>query len=96
MSTRGRIAALALVTLATTAGLPGRAALAPGRQPETAPRTAGPQEAEVVAVVIDQRTQSCAPALWVVPPPPGRQKTSPGPQQIASPALPVSPDPAIT
>jgi hypothetical protein len=59
MSTRGRIAALALVTLATTAGTPGRADLAPGRQPETAPKAAGgPQEAEVVAVVIDQRTQS--------------------------------------
>jgi len=59
MSTRGRIAALALVTLATTAGTPGRADLAPGRQPETAPKAGtGPQEAEVVAVVIDQRTQS--------------------------------------
>jgi len=58
MSTRGRIAALALVTLATTAGTPGRADLAPGRQPETAPKAAGPQEAEVVAVVIDQRTQN--------------------------------------
>jgi uncharacterized protein len=58
MSTRGRIAALALVTLATTAGTPGRADLAPGPQPETAPKAAGPQEAEVVAVVIDQRTQN--------------------------------------
>ena len=58
MSTRGRIAALALVTLATTAGAPGRAYLAPGPQPETAPKAAGPQEAEVVAVVIDQRTQN--------------------------------------
>jgi bifunctional DNase/RNase len=58
MTTRGRIAALALVTLATTAGMPGRADLAPGRQPETAPKAAGPQEAEVVAVVIDQRTQN--------------------------------------
>jgi uncharacterized protein len=58
MSTRGRIAALALVTLATTAGAPGRAELAPGPQPETAPKAAGPQEAEVVAVVIDQRTQN--------------------------------------
>jgi len=58
MSTRGRIAVLALVTLATTAGTPGRADLALGRQPETAPKAAGPQEAEVVAVVIDQRTQN--------------------------------------
>jgi bifunctional DNase/RNase len=58
MSTTGRIAALALVTLATTAGMPGRADLAPGRPPEVAPKTAGPQEAEVVAVVIDQRTQN--------------------------------------
>jgi bifunctional DNase/RNase len=59
MSTRGRIAALALVTLATTAGAPGRAEVAPGPQPETAPKAAaGPQEAEVVAVVIDQRTQN--------------------------------------
>src|SRR5262245_24705824 len=58
MSTRGRIAALALVTLATTTGTQGRAYLSPGRQPETAPKAAGPQEAEVVAVVIDQRTQN--------------------------------------
>jgi uncharacterized protein len=58
MSTTGRIAALALVTLATTAGMPGRADLAPGRPPEVAPKAAGPQEAEVLAVVIDQRTQS--------------------------------------
>jgi len=58
MSTRGRIAALALVTLATTAGAPRRAEGAPGPQPETAPKAAGPQEAEVVAVVIDQRTQN--------------------------------------
>jgi len=58
MSTRGRIAALALVTLATTIGALGRADLAPGRQPETAPKVPGLQEAEVVAVVIDQRTQN--------------------------------------
>jgi hypothetical protein len=61
MSTMGRIAALALVTLATTAGMPGRADLAPGRPPEVAPKVpnaTGPQEAEVVAVVIDQRTQN--------------------------------------
>jgi bifunctional DNase/RNase len=61
MSTTGRIAALALVTLATTAGMPGRADLAPGRPPEVAPKApnaAGPQEAEVLAVVIDQRSQN--------------------------------------
>jgi len=38
--------------------MPGRADLAPGRQPEVAPKAAGPQEAEVVAVVIDSRTQN--------------------------------------
>jgi bifunctional DNase/RNase len=58
MGPRGRIAALALVTLVTTAGTPSRADLAPGRAPEAAPKAAGPQEAEVVAVVIDQRTQN--------------------------------------
>jgi bifunctional DNase/RNase len=61
MSTTGRIAAIALVTLATTAGMPGRADLAPGRPPEVAPKApnaTGPQEAEVLAVVIDQRTQN--------------------------------------
>ena len=48
------------MTLATTAGMPGRADLAPGRQPEVSPKAhaTGPQEAEVVAVVIDQRTQN--------------------------------------
>ena len=58
MSTTGRIAALALVTLATTAGMPGRADLAPGRSARGRAQAAGPQEAEVVAVVIDQRTKS--------------------------------------
>ena len=58
MSTTGRIVALALVTLATTAGTPGRADLAPGPPTETAPKMAGPQEAGVVGVVIDQRSQS--------------------------------------
>jgi bifunctional DNase/RNase len=59
MSSRGRIAALALVTLAATAGTPSRADLAPGRAPEAAPKAAvGPQEAEILAVVIDQRSQN--------------------------------------
>ena len=51
MSTTGRILTLALMTLVATAGMPGRADLAPGRQPEVSPKAvAGPQEAEVVAV----------------------------------------------
>jgi bifunctional DNase/RNase len=58
MSTTGRILTLALMTLVATTGMPGRADLAPGRQPEVAPKAAGPQEAEVVAVVIDSRTQN--------------------------------------
>jgi uncharacterized protein len=52
-----RIAASALVALAV-AGAPGRADLAPGRTPEVAPRASGPQEAEVVAVMVDPRTQA--------------------------------------
>ena len=48
---------MALVTLAMV-GAPGRADLAPGRAPEVAPRLGGPQEAEVVAVVVDPRTQT--------------------------------------
>jgi uncharacterized protein len=59
MSTTGRILTIALMTLVATAGMPGRADLAPGRQPEVSPKVgAGPQEAEVVAVVIDSRTQN--------------------------------------
>jgi uncharacterized protein len=58
MSTTGRVLTLALMTLVATAGLPGRADLAPGRQPEVTPKATGPQEAEVVAVVIDSRTQN--------------------------------------
>jgi uncharacterized protein len=59
MSTTGRILTLALMTLVATTGMPGRADLAPGRQPEVSPKAgAGPQEAEVVAVVIDSRTQN--------------------------------------
>jgi bifunctional DNase/RNase len=50
-----RIAASALLAL-VVAGAPGRADLAPGRAPEVAPRAGGPQEAEVVAVLVDPRT----------------------------------------
>jgi bifunctional DNase/RNase len=51
-----RIAASALMTLVIV-GVPGRAHLAPGRAPELVPPVHGPQEAEVVAVVVDPRTQ---------------------------------------
>jgi bifunctional DNase/RNase len=37
--------------------VPDAADLAPGRTPESAPRAGGPQEAEVVAVMVDPRTQ---------------------------------------
>ena len=57
MTSTTRIGALALVTL-VMAGAPGRADLAPGRGPEVAPRLGGPQEAEVVAVMLDPRTQT--------------------------------------
>jgi bifunctional DNase/RNase len=57
MTSTTRIAVVALVTL-VMAGAPERADLAPGRAPEVAPRPAGQQEAEVVAVVIDPRTQT--------------------------------------
>jgi bifunctional DNase/RNase len=49
--------ALALLTL-VMAGAPGRADLAPGRPPEAAPRPGGPQEVEVIAVLVDPRTQT--------------------------------------
>lgn len=55
-----RIAASALMALVIAlviVGAPGRADLAPGRAPELAPPVHGPQEAEVVAVVVDPRTQ---------------------------------------
>jgi uncharacterized protein len=57
MTSTGRIAVSALVAL-VIAGMPGRGDLAPGRAPEVAPPTGGPQEAEVVAVVVDPRTQT--------------------------------------
>lgn len=55
-----RIAASALMALVIAlviVGAPDRADLAPGRAPELAPPVHGPQEAEVVAVVVDPRTQ---------------------------------------
>ncbi len=52
-----RIAATGLMAL-VVAGAPGRADLAPGRAPEVVPRVGGPQEAEVVAVMLDPRTQA--------------------------------------
>jgi uncharacterized protein len=52
-----RIATSALIAL-VVAGVPGRAALAPGRGPEVAPRAGGLQEAEIVAVMVDPRTQA--------------------------------------
>jgi bifunctional DNase/RNase len=57
MTSTTRTAVVALVTL-VMAGAPGSADLAPGRAPEVAPRPGGTQEAEVVAVVIDPRTQT--------------------------------------
>jgi bifunctional DNase/RNase len=52
-----RTVASALVALAI-AGIPGQADLAPGRAPEAVPRASGAQEAEVLAVVVDPRTQT--------------------------------------
>lgn len=57
MTSTARLGAVALVTLVVAAA-PGRADLAPGRGAEVAPRLDGPQEAEVVAVVLDPRTQT--------------------------------------
>jgi uncharacterized protein len=57
MASTTRIVVSALVALAI-AGAPGRGSLAPGRAPEVAPPLAGAQEAEVVAVVVDPRTQT--------------------------------------
>ena len=62
MSTTSRTVAIALVTL-VVAGTPGRADLAPGRPDDTAPKVAGLQEAEVVAVVMDPRTETPAVVL---------------------------------
>jgi hypothetical protein len=57
MTSTIRFGAVTLMTLVMV-GAPGRADLAPGRAPDVAPRLSGPQEAEVVAVVIDPRTQT--------------------------------------
>ena len=57
MTSTVRIAVSALVALALV-GTPGRGDLAPGRAPEPAPSARGPQEAEILAVVMDPRTQT--------------------------------------
>ena len=62
MRTTSRTAAIVLVTL-VVAGAPGRADLAPGRADDMAPKALGPQEAEVVAVVMDPRTETPAVVL---------------------------------
>jgi uncharacterized protein len=54
--TATRILASGLLALVIVT-VPGRADLAPGRAPDAAPRASGPQEAEVVAVMVDPRTQ---------------------------------------
>ena len=62
MGWTSRTATIALMTL-VVAGAPGRAELAPGRSEEAPPKVEGPQEAEVVAVVIDPRTETPAVVL---------------------------------
>jgi len=62
MGTMSRTAAIALVTL-VVAGAPGRADLAPGRGDDAAPKLVEPQEAVVVAVVLDPRTETPAVVL---------------------------------
>ena len=62
MRTTSRTVAIALVTL-VVAGAPGRADLAPGRADDVPPKGLGPQEAEVVAVVMDPRTETPAVVL---------------------------------
>jgi bifunctional DNase/RNase len=52
-----RFATFVLVAL-VMAGAPGPAELAPDRGSDVAPKLGGPQEAEVVAVVLDPRTQT--------------------------------------
>jgi bifunctional DNase/RNase len=61
MHTTSRTIGIALLTL-VVAGAPGRAELAPGSAPDVTP-TLGPQEAEVVAVVMDPRTETPAVVL---------------------------------
>ena len=62
MRTTSRTVAIALVTLAV-AGAPGRADLAPVAGGDVAPKLGGPQEAQVVAVVVDPRTETPAVVL---------------------------------
>ncbi|TMQ23494.1 MAG: bifunctional nuclease family protein [Candidatus Rokuibacteriota bacterium] len=61
MTTSSRIGGIALLTLLVAAA-PERAQLAP-RGGDVAPRAIGPQEAEVVAVVMDARTETPAVVL---------------------------------
>lgn len=61
MRTTSRTVAIALVTL-VVAGAPGRAHLAPSTS-DVAPKLGGLQEAEVVAVVMDPRTETPAVVL---------------------------------
>jgi bifunctional DNase/RNase len=56
MRTSGRAGLIALLTLLAVAA-PERAALAPERPEIAAPKATGPQEVEVLAVMLDQRTQ---------------------------------------
>jgi bifunctional DNase/RNase len=62
MRPTSRTVAIALVTL-IVAGVPGSAQLAPNPSGDTAPKATGPQEAEVVAVVMDPRTETPAVVL---------------------------------
>src|SRR5213078_2448585 len=56
MTTSGRAGVIAVVSLAVL-GAPGRASLAPDGADVSPPKVTGPQEVEVVAVMIDQQTQ---------------------------------------
>jgi bifunctional DNase/RNase len=56
MTMRGRAGLIALWSLVLL-GAPGRAHLAPERSDTSPPTVTGPQEVEVIAVLIDQRTQ---------------------------------------
>ena len=55
MTTKGRYVAIALLGIALS-GVPERAHLAPDRPEAAPPKATGPQEVDVVAVVVDQRT----------------------------------------
>ena len=56
MTTSGRAGVIALVSFAVL-GAPERAQLAPEGADVSPPKATGPQEVEVVAVLMDQRTQ---------------------------------------